>query len=222
MKQNKNYANQIRTNAQVIFFWAVIALITTIYIILLIINLPARKIKSLDEIKHLVRSEIFLQELNSDPTAEYTMYYVYVYESSKQNQPGKNSEIREVVLNYANYVKANSKKKYYKNLIIPNIYCFDVDYASHADIRSTVNAPNGTNKFSEFTVDMTSLPALVIIYNWAINHPDQASEGFITRQQDIEKTLSQKMNEIEEAVKNLREPVSRNLVAILDKKEFLV
>lgn len=220
MKRSKQFSNQNKKNYQATFFWAVIGLITTIFVILLIMNLPTGKINSLDKIEHLVMSEIFLQEVDSD--SEERIYYVYIYESSKVNEPGKNTEVKELVLNYANYVKANAKKKYYKNIIIPNIYCFDVDYATHARVKSNTNAPNGTKTFDEFTVDVTTLPALMIIIEGEIAHPDYYSNGIITQMLKIEETLTSKMQEVEEAVAVLKQNVNKNWVAILDKKEFLV
>ena len=73
MKRSKQFSNQNKKNYQATFFWAVIGLITTIFVILLIMNLPTGKINSLDKIEHLVMSEIFLQEVDSD-SEERTMY----------------------------------------------------------------------------------------------------------------------------------------------------
>ena len=41
----------------------------------------------------------------------------------------------------------------------------------HARVKSNTNAPNGTKTFDEFTVDVTTLPALMIIIEGEIAHP---------------------------------------------------
>lgn len=203
MKKSKSLSNNKDNNLKIITFWFFIGIVTIAFIIMLIFNLPTRRIKSLSQITHLKMNELFTQKEE--------IYYVYVYDSSNLIEEGKNHNLKPVILDYANFVRANKLDDY-------KIYCFDINYPSHEGVKSFEHAPYGIDNFEHFTVDAHDLPILITIEGGSIQDRK-------TKELDIEKELGNRKAEIIDKAKvkaESEEIYLSNWVAILDKKDFLL
>ena len=151
---NKKYGKQQKTSYKSIIFWGLIALITLIFIIVIIVRFAqSRTVNSYDSLKQLQGEEILEQ---SDK------YLVFVYNSTTE----KSSEIDnfdKVVFNYISFAKRNKS-----NESVFKIFGFDIVNPDNkkvvisSDSGKTANISN-VEDFSELLIKSGDIPMLLII-----------------------------------------------------------
>jgi hypothetical protein len=162
---NKKNSNLTKSNkTKLITFWSLISLFTIAFIVIIIVMfIELRPFEDYSDIKEseleLVGKELFENK--------ETEYFVYIYNSNKENNiidTEKAEELKPIVFNYFNFVRQHSRRE---NVI--KIFGFDVKNSVNKVVVGKTNSSIEQAGFENFKVNEAELPMLVLISDGKIN-----------------------------------------------------
>lgn len=149
---NKKYGQQQKTSYKSIVFWGLIALITLIFIIVVIVRFAqSRTVNSYESLNHLEGAEVLEQK---------DKYLVFVYDSSSEKEI---ENFDEVVFNYISFAKRNKN-----NDEVFAIYGFDISNPENKKVIISGEGSKEANisnveEYDELLIENDSIPMLLIV-----------------------------------------------------------
>lgn len=151
---NKKYGQQQKTSYKSIVFWGLIALITLIFIVVIVVRFAqSRTVNSYDSLTQLEGEEILKQE---------DKYLVFVYNSENEKN-SENDEFDKLVFNYISFSKRNKS-----NTSVFKIFGFDVVKPENKKVLISSDGGKANNisnveEFEELLIKSGDIPMLLVI-----------------------------------------------------------
>ncbi len=153
---NRNIGTKAGLSYKVIGFWAAIALLTLIFIGLVIFKfVETRKIQTMNDIINLREDQIFEQG---------GTYYVYIYSkvgvTEGKEELERAQELEEAIITYLTYAKRNKESSKLYGMIVDSGSDTYGNYG--ALVRgSYITQTKNVTSFSDFKINETDIPMLI-------------------------------------------------------------
>ena len=158
---NKKYQKPKQLSYKSIIFWSIIAIITLIFLIVMVVKFAqSRTVNSYSSLKQVSSEQVFAQK---DDT-----YLVFIYNSYDENSTTKD-EFDQLMFNYITFAKRYAKN----NDDVLAIYGLNVNKPENSRIivsgDNVTESIRGINKFENLKISKNNVPLLLIIKDGAVS-----------------------------------------------------